>query len=174
MSEPGPTATPSTVKLVPITYSRLLEELGRLSIMFNMMESVVCHRTWLLIGPEQRIGRAVTAKMAFAQVADLLRDLYILRHPEPENQERMKALHAAMRATNDRRNNLLHTSWGTIKADPPMVGRTKTRFTGQGSLTRVELKEAIGDVMAAINEIALVTNQVFGLLPDIVVIGDGT
>ena len=142
--------------------------------MFNMMESVVCHRTWELIGPEQRIGRAVTAKMTFAQVADLLRDLYVLRYADSEKQNRMKALHAAMRAANDRRNTLLHTSWGLIKADPPMVGRSKIRFTGQGGLTQMELKDAIFEVMGAINDIAAVTNGAFELLPSYVVIGDGT
>lgn len=174
MSETGPTATPTPVVLLPITYTQLLQELGRLSITFNTMESVVCHRAWQLIGPEQRIGRAVTARMTFAQVADLLRDLHAARHSEPDKREQMKTLHVALRAANDRRNDLLHTSWATMKANPPMVGRSKIRFSGEGSLTRMELKEAIGEVRAAINDMLRVMDLVFALLPGDVVIGDGT
>lgn len=174
MSETGLTAIPSGVERQPITYARLMEELGRLSVAFNLLETVVCYRTWELIGTEQRIGRTVTAKMSFAQVADLLRDLYVVRYPELDKQKQMKALHTAMRAASERRNNLLHTSWALITSDPTMVARSKIRFSGKGGLTRVELKSAIGEVRTAMNEVVQVINHVFALLPGVVAIGDNT
>ena len=171
MDEPENTATVTAMVLVPITYERLLQELGQLSLAFNTLETIVSHRTWELINPEQRVGRIVTARMTFAQVVDLLRDLYLSRYAEPEKQEQMRALHSALREGNDRRNNLLHTSWALVKADPAMVSRFKLRFSGAGGLTQMELKNAIGEVREATNQLYALTNRVFGLSSAIVAIG---
>ncbi len=171
ISEADISATAVVMVLVPITYDQLLKELGQLSLTFNVLETIVSHRTWELISPDQRIGRTVTAKMTFASLVDLLRDLYMSRYTEPEKQAQMKDLHAALRAGNDRRNILLHTSWGLMKADPIMVSRFKLRFTGAGGLTQMELRSAIGEVREATNELLALTNRAFGLSSAIVAIG---
>lgn len=103
-----------------------LKSIGDITVSFAMLESQLQILVGSLLNERQRIGQIVTAELSFKNIKALLMSLYIERHSkEDEDFQKLKELVNKAGQIEEKRNQIIHSVWGTGK-DADSITRIKT------------------------------------------------
>jgi hypothetical protein len=118
--------------------------LGLLTKNFMAVERCATILTWLLIG-DPRVGQLVTARMNTAPLLNMLERLAAgLDVLSEEERNETLALVGEVRTLLERRNALIHSSWGEMKPDDADAIRVRLRDSKSGGM----MIEEAGDLHA--------------------------
>jgi hypothetical protein len=138
---------------VPETH---LKCIGDITVSFALLESVIQILVGSLIKEHQRIGQIITAELSFKNLRALLISLYLERHGEDEDFNKLRELMKRAAEIEAKRNQITHSIWGAGK-DADTITRIKTtakerhgiRFQFEGVTS-----EALGIVANEIRQLA--------------------
>ena len=91
------------------------EPLGKIVVYFGLLEKSLDFAIWLLlfgnVSTEQRTGQIVTAELMFKNKIPLFSSLYQHRFPDQKPFLDLKNICSKLNVANDRRNDILHSTW---------------------------------------------------------------
>lgn len=134
---------------VPETH---LKCIGDITVSFALLESVIQILVGSLIREHQRIGQIITAELSFKNLRALLISLYLERHGEDEDFNKLRELMKRAAEIEAKRNQITHSIWGAGK-DADTITRIKTTAKEKHGI-RFQFKEVTFDALDTVaNEI---------------------
>lgn len=147
---------------------QFLLALGRVTANFAVLEDAVSFFLWSIIGRDQRLGQIISAELSFKAIRALLSAVFHHRVSDETLRHELETLLNQVSEVEERRNILVHSSWGV--GDTP---KTKTRIKmtakkGKGIRHQFEQLAAadIEAVAECASELALQVQQFTEKLPD--------
>ena len=105
--------------------------LGKVGADFAMLENQVAFLTWSLISQDQRLGQIITAELSFRALRALLSSIFRHRVQDTALIDELEKLLDRAAAVEERRNIVVHSSWG---AGESAATRTRIKMTGRCAL----------------------------------------
>jgi hypothetical protein len=89
-----------------------LKNIGRLVVDFASLESSIAIAIWNLLDADGSTGQIITSEMSFKNMLALFSSLLIHKTNDPVALEEMKVLLRRTKAVEEKRNLMVHSSWG--------------------------------------------------------------
>lgn len=102
-----------------------LKEIGDITVSFALLEFHIQHLIGSLINEHQRIGQIITAELSFKSLRALLISLYLERHGEDDDFNKLRDFMKRAGQTEEKRNQIVHSVWAAGK-DKQYITRIKT------------------------------------------------
>jgi len=120
----------------------IFAEIGRVTVRWAELEDVLGILIGALLDEYQRYTRIIAIELSYSGLTNLLASLYLERYGEDEDYERLKSLLARADTAEQRRNQIVHSTWRSAGA-PHVVIRIKTTAKRRrGYATNVESYDA--------------------------------
>jgi len=119
-----------------------LKQLGRLVVNFSSLEIHMAFIVWNMISTDQNIGKAITSNMSFSALNNLFGSLSEIHFKEENLKSDAQTIISKMGELNEKRNQVIHSFWGTNEDNPEIVTRIKFKPKGIKGLSIQE--EQIG------------------------------
>jgi hypothetical protein len=136
-----------------------LKCIGDMTVSFALLESVIQILIGSLIKEHQRIGQIITAELSFKNLRALLISLYLERHGEDENFNKLRELMKRAAEIEAKRNQITHSIWGAGK-DADTITRIKTTAKERHGI-KFQFEEVTSDALS------IVANEIKQLADDI-------
>lgn len=148
----------------------IFAEIGRVTVRWAELEDALGLLVVSLLNDFQRYTRVVATGLSYGALVNLVSALYLERHGEDDDYETLQQLLARANAVEQRRNQIVHSTWRSA-GTPHVVTRIKTTARRkQGYKTNVENLSTM-DFRAVSDEIMAVKNDLVSLAQSLIECG---
>lgn len=136
-----------------------LKHIGDITVSFSLLELIIQLFIGSLISDQQQIGKIITSELSFRNLRSLLISLYLERFGKDNDFDALQNLMKESGKVEDRRNQLIHSTWGASYGESSITRFKNTSKEKQGykyvieELSAAELESFTKEIKTLSNNI---------------------